>query len=378
MRTRSVGIDIEQFLRDPYATGIQRVLQYLAKEWPSHSFARFVVPIPRQDNAFLALAPPLAAELLSLPFEFSGDRSELRTEVESWVEQHARKQLTLTDLHETFDSWLLPEVSYLPSVVTRFEEFRTHARTSMIGYDILPMIEPANYRFSPGRIAWVSEYFRMLAVADAVVCISDFAKRGIVERLRRPSNLLTTVAHPGGDHIPIRQGRPPERTIFIRVGTMEARKMPLEILEAFTEAIDRGLQADLVYVGAPSASDSQINIRVTAAISAGYPVRWIQGATDAQVHELIRSSSAFLSFGVEGYGIPVLEAIRLGTQVIFGGEQPAARLMKGGGAIDTGHAAPSPDDLLSHGYGDLEALAPESVPCWHDFAWMVARATDSP
>ena len=29
-----VGIDIEQFVRDPYASGIQRVLQYLALEWP--------------------------------------------------------------------------------------------------------------------------------------------------------------------------------------------------------------------------------------------------------------------------------------------------------------------------------------------------------
>ena len=378
MSTNVVGIDIEQFLRDPYATGIQRVLQYLAKEWPADTTARFVLPIPRKDDAFLALEPHQAAELLSLPFEFTGDRSELCAEVESWVEQNSRQPLTSSGLHEAFDSWLLPEVSYLPSVVTRFEEFRDHARTSMIGYDILPMIEPANYRFSPGRIAWVSEYFRMLAAADAVVCISDFAKRGIVERLRRPSNLLTTVAHPGGDHIPIRQGLPPERTTFIRVGTMEARKMPVEILEAFTDASDQGLQADLVFVGTPSASDNHINTRIRAAIDAGYPVRWVQGATDEQVYELVQHSSAFLSFGVEGYGIPVLEAIRLGTPVLFGGEQPAARLMEGVGAISARHAAPMPTDFGADVAGAIRDLDPYRVPSWQDFSERVrtAAATD--
>ena len=375
MSANVVGIDIEQFLRDPYATGIQRVLQYLAKEWPADTTARFVVPIPRQDDAFLALEPQQAAELLSLPFEFTGDRSGLRAEIEDWVQQHTRQPLTSTDLHETFDSWLLPEVSYLPSVVTRFEEFRTHARTSMIGYDILPMIEPANYRFSPGRIAWVSEYFRMLAVADAVVCISDFAKRGIVERLRRPSNLLTRVAHPGGDHIPIRKGLPPERTTFIRVGTMEARKMPVEILDAFIEAIDQGLQADLVYVGTASASDSNINTRISAAIEAGHPVRWIQGATDAEVNELVQRSSAFLSFGVEGYGIPVLEAIRLGTPVLFGGEQPAAEIVEGKGALGIADITDLSKAFTINQEDLCSTLQPDQLPTWKLFTECVARSS---
>ena len=245
----------------------------------------------------------------------------------------------------------------------------------MIGYDILPMIEPANYRFSPGRIAWVSEYFRMLAVADAVVCICDFAKRSIVERLRRSSNLLTSVAHPGGDHIPICEGLPPERTTFIRVGTMEARKMPVEILEAFIEAIDQGLQADLVYVGTPSASDNHINTRIRAAIDAGYPIRWVQGATDDQVYELIQHSSAFLSFGVEGYGIPVLEAIRLGTPVLYAGEQPAASVMNGRGAqevdIDMGLDAAFSVPLE----GVRAGLDPHRIPTWSDFTVTVSKCS---
>ena len=50
------------------------------------------------------------------------------------------------------------------------------------------------------------------------------------------------------------------------------------------------------------------------------------------MHDLVNTSSAFLSIGIEGYGIPVLEAIRLGTPVLFDGIQPAGDLMAGSGA----------------------------------------------
>jgi hypothetical protein len=58
------------------------------------------------------------------------------------------------DLLAIYDAWLLPEVSYLPSVLERFELFATlRADRSMVGYDTLPMSEPANYRFKPGMAA---------------------------------------------------------------------------------------------------------------------------------------------------------------------------------------------------------------------------------
>ena len=42
----TIGIDLEQFVRDPYATGIQRVLHQLARNWPNDmAVAEFVVPV---------------------------------------------------------------------------------------------------------------------------------------------------------------------------------------------------------------------------------------------------------------------------------------------------------------------------------------------
>ena len=54
-----VGIDIEQFTADPYGSGIQRVLQHLALEWPDDGpTCNFVLPHP---DGHLLLSPVQAA-----------------------------------------------------------------------------------------------------------------------------------------------------------------------------------------------------------------------------------------------------------------------------------------------------------------------------
>jgi glycosyltransferase involved in cell wall biosynthesis len=376
-----VGIDIEQFLRDPYGSGIQRVLQQLAMNWPSDQVqADFVVP---DQGEFALLSPEQAGELLSIPFLPRDKDGDLRAEVEEKLAATEAPRVKLGELLSIYDSWLLPEVSYLPSVLERFEIFAKAMPTAMIGYDTLPMTEPGNYRFKPGTAANVSEYFRLLATADSVVCISEYARTSILERLRRDRRLSTTVAHPGGDHVivPETPAVKPTKTRFIRLGTLEARKRPREILAAFTEAVAAGVDAELVFVGARSASDESINAELEAATRAGIGVTWIQDADDERVTELIAGASVFLSIGTEGYGIPVLEALALGTPVLYDGIQPAAELMDGNGAKHV--PALTHGDLVqlfmshmkSQELGGLSGQIDQlTIPTWAEFSRSVAKA----
>ena len=382
-----VGIDIEQFTCDPYGTGIQRVLQYLAQCWPTDEVqADFVVANPARAGEYLLLSPAQAATLIAIAFEHREPDSDVTALVHGHLAalnaERAVHAVKLGDLVSLYDAWLLPEVSYLPSVLERFEIFRRCMRTVMIGYDTLPMTEPANYRFKPGNAAWVSEYFRMLALADEVVCISDYARDSILDRLRRDRALPICVAHPGGDHLSVRARTAGGRTRFTRLGTLEARKQPLEILDGFTGAVDAGLDAELLFIGRKSSSDEAINQAVVSAIDAGYPVTWVQGASDDEVYALVNCSDIFLSIGIEGYGIPVLEAIRLGVPVLFDGVQPAAELMQGSGAL---HVSASTSTALQQMFTDfgsasaraglVRELNPDAVPTWAQFARQVAAAT---
>lgn len=383
-----LGIDLEQFVRDPYSSGIQRVLQYLAIAWPDDVDADFVIPVedaPGRPAGFALLSPEQAAALLSLPFQPRAHGSDLRQAVGEHLATVSAPVVKPGDLLSVFDGWLLPEVSYLPSVLERLERFAACMPIAMIGYDVLPMSDPANYRFKPGASGSVSEYFRHLATADAVVCISGYSRDAILGRLRRDPLLPISVASPGGDHLGVREPTRAARTTFARLGTLEARKRPVEILHAFADAVrEHGVDAELMFIGNPSASDASINVAVQAAVDRGLPVRWVVGAADDEVYDLIHKSSAFLSIGTEGYGIPVLEAIRLGTPVLYDGVQPAGDIMAGRGA--TRVAAMEHDDLVAvfRGFSEGSALSrtraeldPESVPRWADFTAAVAHCLDA-
>ena len=378
----TIGIDLEQFVRDPYATGIQRVLHQLAKNWPNDvAVAEFVVPV---GDRFGLLNSAQATELLAIAFTPREAGVDLRDHVNDYLMNTVTTTVPLGELLAIYDAWLLPEVSYLPSVFERLDVFHRCMRTTMIGYDTLPQTHPANYRFVPGSAVWVSEYFRWLSTIESVVCISEYAQTSILDRLRRDRTLATTVAHPGGDHLAIRAGNPPadgEPTRFIRVGTMEARKCPQEILAGFRTARANGANAELVFVGRASSSDDAINDDIRLAIRQGLPVTWIEHAADEQVHDLIGGSSAFLSIGIEGYGIPVLEAIRLGTPVLFDGSQPAGDLMAGSGArrVAAGDVAELAQMFTHYSAPGALAvlraeLAPAAVPTWASFAGGVVAA----
>ncbi len=371
-----IGVDLEQYVTDPQSSGIQRVLQQLAREWPGDlANADFVVPY---RGRYLLLSPQQADSLISLSFSTTTG-AQLRQAVNDRLDALAQEapQVDEGRLLALYGAWLLPEVSYLPSVLQRYERFARIMPTTMIGFDVLPMSEPANYRLTPGVAAQASEYFRLLVKADSVVCISAHTRDQIWERLRRDRALPISVAHPGGDHIPINESgsRPEGPTRFLRVGTLEARKMPLEIAEAFTHARANGGDAELIFVGRPSASEPNINEAMQRACDAQDGIAWIQDADDHAVSDMIRESDVFFSFGVEGYGIPVLEAIRMGTPVVYAGVQPAAELMEGCGATAiedlsvAGIAAAiehfsSPDacDNLSG------AIDPTAIPTWKEFA----------
>jgi hypothetical protein len=374
-----IGVDLEQYLIDPQSSGIQRVLQHLARQWPEDlAQADFVLPL---DDRYLLLSPAEADAFVSLAFQ-AQDGTELRALVGDFVERFAADQrstaLDETELIARCDAWLLPEVSYLPSVLQRFENITQSIPGAMIGYDILPMSEPANYRLIPGTDGYASEYFRLLATAGSVVCISEHTRSDICTRLRRDPHLPISVAHPGGDHVALAKRKEPQvadrPTRFLRIGTLEARKSPREIIAGFEQAIARGANAELVFIGRPSASDESINQAMHEAVDRGVGIRWIADADDHEVERWVRASDVFLSIGVEGYGIPVLEAIRLGTPVVFGGIQPAAELMIGKGAQPIEHLTVDAIAEMFATFAQPEArtliqdsLAPDTVPTWVDF-----------
>ena len=370
-----IGIDLGQFALDPFGSGVQRVLQQLAHRWPTDTPAEFLVPT---EAGFGALDSTAAYQLLSTTFESRPADHEAPALIANRARSLFVNEVGHDQLSQRYSSWLVPEMTYVQGNLHRIRAMQESIPVTMIAYDALTMSHPENYHFTPCTHGNVSEYLRILRDAQTLVCISEFSRQQMFEVLRRDRSKTTEVAHPGGDHIPVSDpSNPRTRPMFLRVGTMEARKYPLEIVTSFMSAVDDGLEADLVFVGSPSRVDVAINAAVQRAIDSGYPVRWITNATDHQVVEHMGAATAFLSYGIEGYGIPVLEAIRRGLPVLFDGIQPAGDIMEGRGAIrvSLGSDATSWRSAIEHAAEAGSQLDPNAVPTWEQFARSVALSS---
>lgn len=97
--------------------------------------------------------------------------------------------------------------------------------------------------------------------------------------------------------------------LFIRPEALKARKLTVEIVNAVFQA--KLANAELVFIGRASSSDSDINAVAAAAADCEALVIGIHGARDSEVNDLIASGDVFLAIGTKGPGIPVLEEIVL-------------------------------------------------------------------
>lgn len=112
---------------------------------------------------------------------------------------------------------------------------------------------------------------------------------------------------------------PPSRPYFVTVGTIEARKNHLLLLEAWADLVERmgQLAPELVIIGQRGwEAQAAIDLLDRPGPLKGH-VREMGSCDDAEMHRLVAGARALLmpSF-VEGYGLPLIEALQIRTPVI--------------------------------------------------------------
>lgn len=209
-------------------------------------------------------------------------------------------------------------------------------------HDLTPRTHP--HRHTLANRFCFNAYFEESLERAAVVVVGSAATAGVLDaELPRIRSRIVRISYgvdselspapPGEDGRAIRRRFAAGRPYLLHLGTLEPRKGVLRLLEAW-ESLHHDLAAppDLVLAGSPGWGYHAIASRCAASPFAQQV--HLPGYVDrADARELLRHAAAFvLASEVEGFGLPLAEAIACGTPSVAS-DIPALRESGGDAAL---------------------------------------------
>ncbi|MDW8398231.1 MAG: glycosyltransferase, partial [Acetobacteraceae bacterium] len=214
-------------------------------------------------------------------------------------------------------------------------------------YDLLPAEHPE--WFPPGAGEVLLPWLRkVLALAGQALCIS----RTTAERLglwldrgesgrRRPlpirwfhlgSDIATASGPPDSAEAEVAIAAMAARPALLMVGTVEPPKGHAQALAAMELLWAEGEEVALVVAGRQGWMTEGLCARLSGHPEAGRRLFWLRSATDADLSRLYAAAAALLMASEgEGFGLPLVEAARLGCPVLAR-DIPVFRKIAGGHA----------------------------------------------
>ncbi len=245
------------------------------------------------------------------------------------------------------------------------------------GVPLVLTIQDLSFELRPGDFTVYERAWHRLARpralgrrATRVIVLAPATRGQLVDRWRLAGERIEVVAPgvslgPAAASPPPAQSPPPAASppYLLAVGALEPRKAPDLLVRAFTAARAAGLRARLVFAGEG---------RLAGALAAD-GVTVLGQVSDAQLDALYRGALALVMPSLlEGYGLPVAEALARGTPAVvsdlpvFGAELNGAVLR-----VAPGDEAALTAALLRLGGEDglRDALAAAAAPAVAGLSW---------
>lgn len=194
-------------------------------------------------------------------------------------------------------------------------------------HDLVPLLLPETVS-APFRWQFRVWLSRAVRVADQIICVSQVAKDSLLAHVDvEPSKI--SVIHHGVDHV--ETVAPADATtqqwldalglpdpFILYAGALDARKNVELVLRAVERLFDQGRRATLVLAGQRWFGAGRIETEVLRLKERGVDLRSVGYLEDSVFYALMRRAGVFVfPSRYEGFGLPPLEAMRLGVPTII-------------------------------------------------------------
>jgi glycosyltransferase involved in cell wall biosynthesis len=192
-------------------------------------------------------------------------------------------------------------------------------------HDLIPltMRETVSTAFRWQFRLWLT---RSLLLADRVICVSAHTRDELLARFPEVAE-RTEVVHNGVDHVDAERldatgeafvralALPKDYVLY--AGSLDVRKNVGLVLDALERLKARGRPATLVLAGQSWFGSGAVETRVGRMRAEGHDIRPLGYQPEPVFYELMRRAALFVfPSRYEGFGLPPLEAMRLGTPAI--------------------------------------------------------------
>ncbi len=268
------------------------------------------------------------------------------------------------------------ESQYLTELRRRLHEVGGTAMALV--YDLLPIQHPE--WFAPGVGERHQKYLLSLTSWDGLVAISQAVAQDLAsflaEHVEKDYTPRIDWFHLGYDSLPGQQEvaplNLPGRPTVLHVSQIYARKGHQQTLWAFEHLWRRGVAVNYAIVGRRGFGTDDVLWQIETHPELGKRLHFFEDASDAMLAQLYQAAAGvIIPSEAEGFGLPLVEAVRLGKPVLCRDLAVFRELVHDGATYFSG---PDPENLaacIGQWLNDLSAgqapLAdPTKLPSWRE------------
>jgi len=226
----------------------------------------------------------------------------------------------------------VPEIPF-PQNVYRYESIIENSITpvQIILYDFIPFFHA--WTVHPKNRGDLNVYIRLVLLADKIFSISELVHEQAkliscafrLERTEWQNRVqdYSWLALPSGLKAAVPNEFEKDPKLVVMAGSLEPRKNHLQFLNALEIMAERNIEIRAEILGSAGWENDYILDRIHHLQAQGVNIVRIGNLTDTEMRERIAQSQALLQISeAEGFGLPVIEALGLGTRVIVSDVSP--------------------------------------------------------